>query len=99
VQELLLEVEDVLEYLKQLNGIVDEPNIEDGQIVEDAMSIQIDGDADSTPAARAAYDMRMRGCIPTANPIDIPTVNATPEPGWSSNATHGAKHPNEWQRT
>jgi hypothetical protein len=78
VQDLLLEVENVLEYLKSHNGIVDEPINEDDQIVEDAMSIQIDGDANSTPAVRTAPDMR--GGIPSANPIDTTTVAATPTP-------------------
>jgi hypothetical protein len=79
VQELLLEVEDVLEYLKCHDGIVDGPDFEEGQIIEDATSIQMDGDANSTPAVRAAAS-NMRGGIPSANPIDAPTVTATPAP-------------------
>ena len=43
------------------------------------MSIQTDGDANITPAARAAA-ANMRGGIPSANPIDTPTVNATLAP-------------------
>jgi hypothetical protein len=76
VQDLLLEVEDVLEYLKSHDGVVDESINDDEQIVEDAMGMQIDGDANSTPAVRTAPDMR--GGIPSANTIDTLTVAATP---------------------
>jgi hypothetical protein len=40
------------------------------------MRMQLDGDANSTPAVITAPDMR--GGIPTANAIDTPTVGATP---------------------
>jgi hypothetical protein len=43
------------------------------------MSIQTDGDANMTPAARAAA-ANMRGGIPSANPVETPIVNATPAP-------------------
>jgi hypothetical protein len=76
VQELLLGADDVLEYLKSHNGIVDQPINDDEHIVEDAMRMQLDGDANSTPAVMTAPDMR--GGIPTAHAIDTPTVDATP---------------------
>jgi hypothetical protein len=76
VNDLFLEIEDVLEYLKGHNGIVDQPINDDEHIVEDAMRMQLDGDANSTPAVMTAPDMR--GGIPTANAIDTPTVDATP---------------------
>jgi hypothetical protein len=76
VNDLLLEIEDVLKYLKRHNGIVDQPINDDEHIVEDAMRMHIDGDANSTPAVMTAPDMR--GGIPTANAIDTPTVDATP---------------------
>ncbi len=72
VQELLLEAEGVLEYLKCHNGIVDQPINDDEHIVEDAMRMQLDGDANSTPAVMTASDMR--GGIPTAHAIDTPTA-------------------------
>ena len=72
---LLLETEDVLEYLKRHNGIVDQPINDDEHIVEDTLRMQIDGDANSTPAVMTAPGMR--GGIPTANAIDTPTVVAT----------------------
>ena len=65
VNDLLLEIEDVLKYLKSHNSIVDRPINDDEHIVEDAMRMQIDGDANSTPAVRTAPDTR--GGIPTAN--------------------------------
>ncbi len=76
VKDLLLEVDEVLEYLKSHNGIVDQPINEDEHIVEDATRMQIDGDTNSTPAVRTAPDMR--GGIPSATAIDTPTVVATP---------------------
>ncbi len=77
VKDLLLEVEDVLKYLKSHDGIVDEPINED-HIVKDATRMQIEKDADSTPAVRTAPNMR--GGIPSANAIDTPTVSRRPLP-------------------
>jgi hypothetical protein len=75
VSELLLEAEDVLQYLKRHNGIVDQP-INDGKdIVEDAFHMQLDGDANNTSSVMTAPDMR--GGIPTTTAIDTPTVGAT----------------------
>jgi hypothetical protein len=79
VKELLLEVESVLEYLRRHDGIVDPPDHVDDHIIEDAISITMSGDTNMTPAARAAA-ANMRGGIPSANPIDTPTVNATLAP-------------------
>ncbi len=79
VQELLSEVESVFEYLRCHDGIVEPPDHEDEHIIEDTISIQMNGDTNMTPAARAAA-ANMRGGIPSANPIDTPTVNATPAP-------------------
>ena len=85
VKELLLEVESVLEYLKCHDGIADPPDHLDEHIIEDATSIPMGTDANSTSAARAAASTMhggfyMRGGIPSANPIDTPTVNATLAP-------------------
>ncbi len=74
VKDLLLEVEDVLEYLKSHDGIVDEPINDDEQIAEDAMGMQIDGDANSTPTVRTAPDM-LDG-IPSANAAALPCAYA-----------------------
>jgi hypothetical protein len=81
VHELLLEVDDVLEYLKQLNGIVDEHVEEhvneDGEVVEDAIHMAITSDTIHVATATDANG------IPTASPVDqgqmqqnIPTVSA-----------------------
>ncbi len=61
--------------LKRHNGIVDQPINDDENIVEDAIHMQLDGDANSPPAVMTAPDMR--GGIPTATAIDTPTVGAT----------------------
>jgi len=79
VTELLMEVESVLEYLKCHDGIADPPDHLNEHIIEDATSIPMSGDTNMSPAARAAA-ANMRGGIPSANPIDTPTVNATPAP-------------------
>jgi hypothetical protein len=79
VQELLSEVESVLEYLRCHDGIVDPSDHVDENIIEDAMSIQTDGDTNMTTTARAAA-ANMRGGTPSANPVETPTVNATPAP-------------------
>jgi hypothetical protein len=63
IKELHLEVDEVLAYLKSHNGIVDQPINENNNIVEDAVRTAPDtGD--------------LRGCIPSANEIDIRTVAA-----------------------
>jgi hypothetical protein len=77
VKELLLEVDGVLEYLKSHNGIVDQPINENKNVVEDALDMHMFGDANTAPAVRTAPDTRdLRGCIPSANEIDTPTVAA-----------------------
>ena len=71
VNELLLEVDEVLEYLKSHNGIVDQPINDNDGIIEGAIK--------TAPAVESAPDTRdLRGCIPSANEIDIPTVVAKP---------------------
>ena len=71
VNELLLEVDEALEYLKSHNGIVDQPINGNDDIIEGAVR--------TAPAVGTAPDTRdLRGCIPTANEIDIPTVVAKP---------------------
>jgi hypothetical protein len=76
LRELLREADDVLQYLKHHNGIVDQPINDDENIVEDAIHMQLDGDANSPPGVMTAPDMR--GGIPTPTAIDTPTVDATP---------------------
>ena len=66
VQELLLEAEDVLEYLKRHNGIVDQPINDDENIVEDATCMQLDGDANGTPAVMTepeAFQQQMQSTL------------------------------------
>ncbi len=58
VQELLLEADDTLEYLKSHNGIVDQPINDDEYIVEDAFHMQLDEGANSSSAVVTAPDMR-----------------------------------------
>jgi hypothetical protein len=71
VNELLLEVDEVLDYLKSHNGIVDQPINGNNNIIEESVM--------TAPAVGTATDTRdLRGCIPTANEIDTPTVAATP---------------------
>jgi hypothetical protein len=67
---VLLEADEVLEYLKSHNGIVDQPIDENNNFIEDAVI--------TAPAVRTATDTRdLRGCIPSANEIDTPTVAAS----------------------
>ena len=75
VNNLLLEAEEILEYLKSHNGIVDQPINDDEDIVEDAVHMQLDEGANSSSAVVTAPNMR--GGIPTATAIDTRTVNAT----------------------
>ncbi len=71
VNALLLEVDEVLEYLKSHNGIVDQPINDIDNVIEDAVI--------TAPAVGTAPDTRdLRGCIPTANEIGTPTVVAQP---------------------
>ncbi len=59
MNELLLEVDEVLEYLKSHNGIVDRPIDENNNVIGDAVR--------TAPAVGTAPDTRdLRGCIPTA---------------------------------
>ena len=74
VRELLSEAAYTLECLKSHNGIVDSPINDDENIVEDAIHTQLDDGASSSSAGVTAPV----GDIPTATPIDTPTVGATP---------------------
>jgi hypothetical protein len=79
VKDLLLEVDELFEYLKSHNGIVDQPINENNHIIEDALDMHMIGYANNAPAVRTAPDTReLRGCIPSANEIDTPTVVANP---------------------
>ena len=68
IKDLLNEADETLEYLKSHNGSVDPPINDDENIVEDAIHMQLDDGANTAPV----------GGIPTATPIDTPTVGATP---------------------
>ena len=74
IKDLLYEADETLEHLKRHNGIVDPPINDDENIVEDAIHMQLDDGANSSSAVVTAPV----GGIPTATPIDTPTVGATP---------------------
>ncbi len=69
--DLYHEVDEALEYLKSHNGIVDQPINDNDNIIEDTVR--------TAPAVGTAPNTRnLRGCIPSANEIDTPTVVAKP---------------------
>jgi hypothetical protein len=70
LNDLYHETDEVLEYLKSHNGIVDQPINDNDGIIEEAVR--------TAPAVETAPDTRdLRGGIPSANEIATPTVEAT----------------------
>jgi hypothetical protein len=73
LSDVYQETDEVLEYLKSHNGIVDPPINGNDNIIEGAVI--------TAPAVETAPDTRdLRGCIPSANEIATPTVEAVPAP-------------------
>jgi hypothetical protein len=73
LSDVYQETDEVLEYLKSHNGIVDQPINGNENIIEGAVI--------TAPAVETAPDTRdLRGCIPSANKIATPTVEAVPAP-------------------
>jgi hypothetical protein len=73
LSDVYQETDEVLEYLKSHNGIVDQPINGNDNIIEGAVL--------TAPAVQTAPDTRdLGGCIPSANKIATPTVEAVPAP-------------------